>query len=344
MALAGMVFRTGKWAVRARSYAKEAPKVVHRSGNHAFRPLYFVSFSDQILSIRGLGTRALNEPNTSMRTSIITLLLATALAACTSEPTTDPRVTQLEEDGQRLNAKVSSQDSTINDLFGTLNQISENLRTIRSKQGQLVSPETGIENGVSPEDRIMGDIASIDSLLTANRSLIDKLRKQARSNTNAIAELERTVADLEQGLKEKDAEIATLKEQLSSTNSSLATLIEMYRDKSQLSDMQRNELNTAFYAVGTSKELRENGVLTKEGGVVGLGGVNKLNTADLKKDYFTQIDIMRTQEIALAAKKAKLVTTHPEGSYKLDLTDGKLVITDANKFWSISKYLVVVVE
>ncbi|MFN6114285.1 MAG: hypothetical protein ACK46C_00200, partial [Flavobacteriales bacterium] len=164
------------------------------------------------------------------------------------------------------------------------------------------------------------------------------------SNTNAIAELERTVADLEQGLKEKDAEIATLKEQFSSTNSSLATLIERYRDKSQLSDMQRNELNTAFYAVGTSKELRENGVLTKEGGVVGLGGVNKLNTADLKKDYFTQIDIMRTQEIALAAKKAKLVTTHPEGSYKLDLETGKLMITDANKFWSISKYLVVVVE
>ncbi|MFN6117714.1 MAG: hypothetical protein ACK46C_17820, partial [Flavobacteriales bacterium] len=91
-----------------------------------------------------------------MRTSIITLLLATGLAACNSEPTTDPRDTQLDEDGQRLNAKVSSQDRTINDLFGTLNQISENLRTIRSKQGQLVSPGTGIENGVSPEDRIMG--------------------------------------------------------------------------------------------------------------------------------------------------------------------------------------------
>jgi len=108
--------------------------------------------------------------------------------------------------------------------------------------------------------------------------------------------------------------------------------------------MQRNELNTAFYAVGTSKELRDNGVLTKEGGVAGLGGVNKLNTSDLKKDYFTQIDIMRTQEIPLAAKKAKLVTTHPEGSYKLDLASGKLVITDANAFWSISKYLVVVVD
>jgi hypothetical protein len=250
----------------------------------------------------------------------------------------------LEEDSQRLGAKVTSQDSTINDLFGTLNRISENLRTIRSKQGQLVSPGEGVESGVSPEDRIMGDIASIDSLLGANRSLIEKLRKQAKANGKAISELERTVADLERSLAEKDQEIAQLKDQLASTNSSLATLIQMYRDKSQLSDMQRNELNTAYYAIGTSKELRENGVLTKEGGVAGMGGVNKLNTESLPKNYFTQIDIMNTQEIALAAKKAKLVTSHPAGSYRMELESGKLVITDVNAFWSISKYLVVVVD
>jgi hypothetical protein len=135
-----------------------------------------------------------------------------------------------------------------------------------------------------------------------------------------------------------------VKEQLASTNSSLATLIEMYRDKSQLADMQRNELNTAWYAVGTSKELRNNGVLTKEGGVIGLGGVNKLNTSDLAKGYFTRIDITSTTSIPVAAKKAKLATTHPEGSYRFENGATKLVITDPAAFWSISKYLVVEVE
>lgn len=279
-----------------------------------------------------------------MRNLLTALLLATGLVACTSEPETDPRVQQLEEDSQRLSSKVTSQDSTINNLFGTLNRISENLRTIRSKQGQLVSPGEGVESGVSPEDRIMGDIASIDSLLGANRNLVEKLRKQAKANGKAIGELERTVADLERSLAEKDQEIAQLKDQLASTNSSLATLIQMYRDKSQLSDMQRNELNTAYYAIGTAKELRENGVLTKEGGVAGMGGVNKLNTESLPRNYFTQIDIMNTQEIALASKKAKLVTSHPAGSYRLEPEAGKLVITDVNAFWSISKYLVVVVD
>jgi len=121
-------------------------------------------------------------------------------------------------------------------------------------------------------------------------------------------------------------------------------LIDMYRDKSQLADMQRNEMNSAFYAIGTSKELKTKGVLTKEGGVAGIGGVNKLNTAALPTDYFTAADITNTNEIAIGAKKATLATSHPEGSYRFENGAEKLVITDPTKFWSISKYLVVVVD
>ena len=174
------------------------------------------------------------------------------------------------------------------------------------------------------------------------RQLLDKLRNQAKSSAANIAELERTVADLEASMLEKDAEIGTLKEQLASTNSSLATLIEMYRDKEQLAALQRAEMNQAFYAVGTAKELRENGVLTKEGGVIGVGGVNKLNTNDMNTSYFKEIDVTVTKEIPVGAKKARLVSSHPEGSYTL--TGEKLVIDDVEKFWSVGRYLVIVAE
>lgn len=60
-------------------------------------------------------------------------------------------------------------------------------------------------------------------------------------------------------------------------------------------------------------------------------------------DAFTRIDVVRTTEILLGAKKAKLATSHPEGSYRLE-GGNKLVVLDANAFWSISKYLVVEVE
>ena len=59
------------------------------------------------------------------------------------------------------------------------------------------------------------------------------------------------------------------------------------------------------------------------------------------------MDISALTEIVLGAKKAKFITTHPASSYKIEGTDGKaekIVITNAEDFWSASKYLVVVVE
>lgn len=274
---------------------------------------------------------------------LIALLGIALFAACAQDPKETPQYQQLTQDNERSLAEVAEKDSMINELFGTVNRISENLRTIRTKQGQLTTPVSDAE-GITMEQRIMGDIESIDGLLAENRALLERLRKQSKTSANAIAELERTVAELERNITEKDEEIAMIKEQLASTNSSLATLIEMYRDKSQLADMQRGELNTGYYAVGTAKELRENGVLTKEGGVAGVGGVNKLNTAGLATKYFTKVDVSSTLSIPVVARKAKLATSHPEGSYRFEDGAEKLVIVDAEAFWSISKYLVVVVE
>lgn len=279
-----------------------------------------------------------------MRIRPFHLLPALALlAACTQDPKESPQYQQLNEDAQRAQAQVAEKDSLINALFGTVNRISENLRTIRTKQGQLGGADLGAEEA-GMEERIMGDIQSIDALLAENRQLIERLRKQSKTSAANLAELERTVADLEQAMVEKDTEIATMKEQLASTNSSLATLIEMYRDKSMQAASQEQQLNAAWYAVGTQRELRDNGVLSKEGGVAGIGGVNKLNTQDLATSYFTPIDLSTTTSIPVLAKKAKLVTSHPEGSYLFENGAEKLVITDPERFWSISKYLVVVVD
>lgn len=271
------------------------------------------------------------------------ITLATALAAC-QDPTETEVYQQVEEDRAEAVARSAEKDSTINALFGTFNRISENLRTIREKQGLLGASGGDVELDKDMEQRIMDDLGSIDQLLEENRQLIAQLRRTAKANQGTIAELERTVAELERTIAEKDSEIAVLKEQLASTNSSLATVIEMYRDKEQLADLQRNELNRAYYAVGTTKELRDNGVLTKEGGVVGLGGVDKLNTADLNETYFQEIDITKTREIPIAAKKARVVTSHPVGSFTIEGEGEKLVISDAEKFWSLSKYLVIVAE
>ena len=269
----------------------------------------------------------------------------TLLWACKEDPTQSEQYKTLEQERQTVAAESGMKDSTINSMFGAFNNISENLRAIKEKQGMLgKNEEGGVETGPDMEKRIAADLYMIDSLLSENKKLIERMRKNAKGNKNKISELEKTIALMEQTITEKDTEIASLKEQLTSTNASLASMIQMYQDKDQLATTQRAELNKAYYCVGTSKELKANGVVTKEGGFVGLGKTTTLNTKGLNMEYFKQVDITQMLEIPVNAKKAKLITSHPAGSYKMDAVEGKtdkLTITDPNAFWSVSKYCVV---
>ena len=72
-----------------------------------------------------------------------------------------------------------------------------------------------------------------------------------------------------------------------------------------------------------------------------------LKSDDFNKDYFTKIDIRVTKVIKLYSKKAELKTSHPAGSYTLDKdAQGQytLRITNPQSFWSVSRYLVIVVR
>jgi hypothetical protein len=279
---------------------------------------------------------------TNTRTFVLLLLSATLLAACQQDGGGDKAYEQLREDHERALRKIAAKDSAMNAFFDSFNRINENLRIVRQKQGVLGAAPGGVEGGKDQEELIIAEIASIDELLDENRRIIANLRGDARGGADRVAAMERSLEEMERAASEQAEEVATLKEMLASSNSSLATLIEMYRDKSQLAEIQREELNAAWYAVGTARELRENGVLTREGGVAGIGGVDKLKTDDLRLGYFKRIDITTDTEIPLAASKARLATSHPDGSYRI--ADGKLIVVDSEAFWSLSRYLVVVVS
>lgn len=274
--------------------------------------------------------------------SALTLLIV----GCAEDPTKTDQFQQLQEDKQKVMAESGMKDSTINEMFGAFNRVTENLRAIREKQGMLDQRKGGVENGVNMEESIVADLRAIDSLLAANKRIIGQMRRSAKEEGRKLTELEKTVLGLERSMSEKDTEIGMLKEQLTSTNASLASMIEMYQDKEQLANDQQHVINAAHYTVGTAKELRENGVVTKQGGVIGLGSVDKLNTNNMNAGYFKAVDITQTTSIPVGARKAKLVTSHPEGSYKLvgDGTVERIEITDPARFWSVSKYLVVQVD
>lgn len=282
--------------------------------------------------------------NLTLKSALFTVITAVLVfTSCQTDPTTTEQYKNLEHDKDVVAEQSGMKDSTINEMFGAFNRVSENLRMIREKQGLIAKGASGVEGGKNMEQSIAADLNAIDSLLAANKKIIARMRSNSSKDASKLTELQKGIAEMERTINDKDSEIVSIKEQLTSTNSSLASMIQMYQDKEQQANMQLNELNAGWYCVGTGKELRDNNVLTKEGGVIGIGGVNKLNTADLNKSYFKKIDITKTTVIPVDAKKAKVVTSHPAGSYELVGTDRveNLTIKDTVRFWSLSKYLVI---
>lgn len=242
--------------------------------------------------------------------------------------------------------RIQTQDSSIQEFIRGFNEIQDNLDMIKEKEKIVSESSKDAETRKSKEDQIIADIQTIYDVMNKNKQRLATMRSRLKDSNKKNEELEKFIARLTTEIEEKDAQINNLKGELERLNIEMTNLITVYKEESQASDLKTEKLNTAYYAFGTSKELIKNGVLTKEGGFIGLGKSQKIKE-DFNKEYFTRIDITSVTSIPLGAKKAKLVTTHPAGSYKIEGSEGKaekISITNPEDFWSASKYLVIVIE
>ena len=140
-------------------------------------------------------------------------------------------------------------------------------------------------------------------------------------------------------------EVAQMSTQVDGLTARIDTLVDITRVKDRIIDEQVQELNTAYFITGTRRELEDAGIIAREGGVLGLGRTEKLR-ADFPTEKFTQIDTRRTRTITITGKRPRLVSVHPETSWRyLDEQQGySLLITDPDTFWSATRYLVVATD
>ncbi len=243
-----------------------------------------------------------------------------------------------------LNGKLNEKDAAIQELVSSFNEIQENLNTIKEKE-KIISKVTSDGDVKSKEDQIKEDIQSIYDLMAKNKDRIGSLSKKLKNSKLQIDGLEKMIENMQATLSLKDSEIEELKTKIEGLNVELSNLTTNYKAVENESNQKTEIINTAFYAIGTSKELKEKNVITKEGGIIGLGKTTKLSS-DFNKEYFTKINIEKTTSINLGAKKIKMLTTHPSSSYKLvgEKPIEKLEITNTKEFWSASKYLVIILD
>jgi uncharacterized coiled-coil DUF342 family protein len=284
-----------------------------------------------------------------MKKSILALTASLLLFGCENYKT---QLDQANHEKDSILTIAIQKETAIDSFITSFTEIENNLDNITQKQN-MIAAQTHNTNEFSRDakERINESIRTINELMEKNKAELEKLRKKLKGSNARIGSLEKMIASLNEQIIQKDAELASLNNQLLALNKNIDSL-HVYIDtitadnrvKREIISDQTSRLHTAYYVIGTYKELRDKNVLNKEGGFLGLGKEQKLKS-DFNNDAFTKVDFTQTATIPVNTKGAKILTNHPSESYKID-GDKKmvrsLVITDAEKFWKVSKYLVIV--
>lgn len=263
---------------------------------------------------------------------------------------------RLQQENDSLRTEHESLEQEMNLYFSTMSEIADNLDKVKTIGGYLSQQSTAEGTTKDPKQRIDDNIKTVAELIQQNNDKIAQLTKRLSGSSYKIKELEKTISHLSAENDRMTQEIVLLQEQLGQKNEIIAMQNANIKDmQSKNSDLaaanaetaakvaqQTEQMNTAWYVFGSKKELKAQGIIAKNG----IGASKKVLQGDFNKDFMVKVDIRNTDEIPLYSRRAKVLTTHPAGSYVLEKKDELYIlrITDKQTFWSVSRYLVIEVK
>ena len=290
------------------------------------------------------------------------LFLAVAIIGLTVFFDKKEQLDQLSARNADLNSTLQERDSLVNELAGTFDEIEKNLTFVREKRGQLTLATT--EGNKTQKEILVEDIRLMNEMLMESSKKIEELDKKLKSSgleiksfKNKIAELNKNILEQDNSIKlltaeleernykiaELDQQMAVMSDQITDMQTDIISKSDTISVKSQIIEVKDNELNKAFFVTGTYRELLDRGVIQREGGFLGLG-----KGKDLKEDpnerYFSELDQRTAQSLPIHAKKAQLITEHPDSSYQFIYENDQVAyiqIEDPAEFWKLTRYLVV---
>lgn len=261
-----------------------------------------------------------------------------------------------------LNSTLENRDSLVNEMASTFDEIEQNLMFVRNKRDQMVSVPN--EGGKSQKEILVADIKLMNEMLEESSKKIEELDKKLKASgidiksfKNKLAQLSKTIAEQDNNIQqlraeveqrdfkiaEMDTQIVRLTSENASKDDSIEYKSQVIAEISQTIVEKENEMNEVYFVAGTYVQLADKGVLTKEGGFLGIAK-NKAIRDDITENNFAKLDMRNTSQFPLNTKKAKLISEHPDDSYRLVEQNDKIAyleIENPEEFWKITKYAIV---
>jgi DNA repair exonuclease SbcCD ATPase subunit len=279
------------------------------------------------------------------------LLLVTGLfvVSCTNvKESKEYKELQAQRDSLLL--RSAGTESEAAEMMAVISEVEANFAKIREAENYLSTQSAqGGEMTQDTKERVQENFKMINEILHRNKTQLEQLNRKQSEGRKEIASLKNTISRLNTEMRESSNRLVALREELSRKDEQIALLsedvtalaLEAERQSETIQEQDKT-LHTAYYVFGSASELKDQKILS--GGFL---QQTRVLQDTFNKEYFLKIDIRKVTEIPLYAPKGKLWSTHPEGTYEfVKGDDGNLtfLITDTQRFWSLTKYLIIEVK
>lgn len=264
---------------------------------------------------------------------------------------------KLAEDSARiaeLSAEYAEASSFNDSLMLLMGDIYTGLDSINMQEGLLYNMGNG--EGTDRRAEVRQNLANIKARLAANKQLLEQMEAKLKSSGNENGVLSKTITTLKDRISQQDSRIAQLESDLATAKVQIDTLTNKVSAAEEQARVEaaakeaaqaateavENAANTVYYAIGTNKELKKNGLLEKK-----FLGQTKVLKGEFNESYFTKADKRNLSTIPTGSKKVKIWTNMPENSYTIveNADETKTIqINNPQVFWSMTPFLVIQVD
>jgi peptidoglycan hydrolase CwlO-like protein len=275
------------------------------------------------------------------------------------------KIEELNSRYNNLTSQYEERDSLVNEFNNTFDEIEKNLTFVQNKRSQLSIDKQ--EGNPTKKETLVADIKLMNTMLEESSKKIDDLEAKLKASGIDIKGFKNKIAQLNKSVEEQNASIEKFKSELQMRDNQIAELgeklgtmeadiqakdntLQLKNDtlkmRSEVITETQNEMNKAYFASGTFKELKDNGVVEKDGGFLFLGREEKI-PSNFNEKYFTELDKRSTDVFPIFSKKAEVISQHPDSSYKYIYEGDQIAylkIENPEEFWKLTKYAVVQVK
>ena len=244
-----------------------------------------------------------------------------------------------------ISVKEVLQEEEVDQMSLLINEVSSCIDSIQLQENLVFSAQ----EGTTDREKMLIKLRSLKDLLARKQSQINALTNEnakiSESSKQTIQNLQKMVDFISAQLAEKTKQVESLEQLVQNKDVKIDELRydlnELSKESEYLKEQnyqQDREMNKVYYIVATKKDLKDLGLLKSK--VLS----KKVQSDNIEKEIFKVGDKRSLKTIPVGDKDAKLLSNNPQSSYTITTNEaGEVVleITDAEKFWSISPFLII---